>query len=60
MSENEFSIASPCINVCRLNKDRVCEGCLRTRDEIVEWRASHDVRRREILTNIRDRKAAIK
>ena len=31
-------VASPCINVCRMNeRSGLCEGCLRTLDEIAQW-----------------------
>jgi len=38
-SDREASpVASPCINVCRMNSDTgLCEGCLRTLDEIAAW-----------------------
>ena len=29
--------ASPCMNVCVLDADRVCTGCRRTLDEIALW-----------------------
>ena len=28
---------SPCINVCVLDADGVCQGCFRTIDEIAGW-----------------------
>lgn len=28
---------SPCVNVCTLDEDDVCTGCLRTLDEIGSW-----------------------
>ena len=31
-------VASPCINVCRMHaRSGLCEGCLRTIDEIAAW-----------------------
>ena len=31
-------VASPCINVCRMSdRTGLCEGCLRTIDEIALW-----------------------
>jgi len=31
-------VASPCINVCRMSQETaLCEGCLRTLDEIAAW-----------------------
>lgn len=28
---------SPCINVCSLDEQGYCRGCLRSRDEIATW-----------------------
>ncbi len=28
---------SPCLNICTLDEDDVCTGCLRTLDEIASW-----------------------
>ena len=28
---------SPCIQVCELDADGICRGCLRSRDEITLW-----------------------
>lgn len=30
-------IPSPCRRICRLDANRVCVGCGRTRDEIARW-----------------------
>ena len=30
-------ILSPCVNVCEMGDDGLCEGCLRTLDEIAAW-----------------------
>jgi len=36
-------IKSPCIGVCALNIENVCEGCYRTADEITAWvRLTHE------------------
>lgn len=45
-------VASPCIGVCRMRDDDVCEGCLRTLDEIAEWSVATDERRAAILLSI--------
>ena len=31
--------ASPCVGICVLGADGLCDGCLRTLDEIAAWRA---------------------
>ena len=30
-------VPSPCVGICVLDHRGVCEGCLRTRDEIAAW-----------------------
>lgn len=30
-------ILSPCVNVCEMGDDGLCDGCLRTLDEIGGW-----------------------
>ena len=37
-AEGMTSVASPCISVCRMDASTgLCEGCLRTIDEIAAW-----------------------
>jgi predicted Fe-S protein YdhL (DUF1289 family) len=43
------NIASPCINVCRLNAEQFCGGCGRTGAEIAEWLAANEARRVAIV-----------
>ena len=40
---------SPCISICSLDQNDVCEGCFRTGNEIVDWFTADDDRKREIL-----------
>lgn len=54
------SVASPCINVCRMSADTGwCEGCQRTIDEIRRWGSSDDDERRRILAAVSDRRALL-
>jgi len=32
-----MNVESPCVNICKLNADNVCIGCLRTLGEIQSW-----------------------
>lgn len=42
--------ASPCINVCRMNPvTGLCEGCLRTLDEIAIWGGASAAQKETIL-----------
>lgn len=48
---------SPCINICRMNPDSgLCEGCLRTLDEIARWSAMSDVQKRGVLAQLASRR----
>lgn len=54
-----MSLPSPCIDVCRMDKaSGLCEGCLRTLDEIAEWAAASEEQQRHILAAIAQRRAA--
>jgi predicted Fe-S protein YdhL (DUF1289 family) len=53
-------VASPCIDVCRIDaRTGLCEGCLRTLDEIAAWGALTEAMKREVLANIEARRAAL-
>lgn len=53
-----MSIASPCINFCRMNADTgLCEGCFRRLDEIAHWSAQDDDTRARILIAVARRRA---
>ena len=50
-------IASPCINVCKMDEQTgLCSGCLRTIDEIARWSSIDDSRRLSILAAIAKRR----
>jgi predicted Fe-S protein YdhL (DUF1289 family) len=43
------SVASPCNSVCRMDaRTDLCEGCLRTIDEIVAWSTMNDDEKRGV------------
>jgi predicted Fe-S protein YdhL (DUF1289 family) len=53
-------VRSPCINICRLISSKefglICEGCLRTPDEIKNWVYKSNKDKLEILKRLRLRK----
>ncbi|WP_074754615.1 DUF1289 domain-containing protein [Pseudomonas abietaniphila] len=51
------AVPSPCISVCRLDDGKVCTGCFRHVEDIREWRAATDERRREIVRQASERRA---
>ena len=58
--EQQTPVPSPCINVCRMVPETgLCEGCLRTIDEIVAWGSAGDDYKRAVWADIRRREAQI-
>lgn len=55
-------VASPCINLCRLNADgHFCRGCYRSLDEIAAWSSvANDEKRAIVAAASRRREAAEK
>ncbi len=52
-------VPSPCISVCRMNAQTgLCEGCLRTIDEIVAWSTLPDDGKRAVWVEIEKRRTA--
>ncbi len=50
---------SPCIDVCEIDRDSgLCNGCLRTLEEIAGWSAYSDDRRAEIMMDLDMRRHA--
>jgi predicted Fe-S protein YdhL (DUF1289 family) len=45
-----MAIQSPCVDICKIDgTSGFCIGCLRTRDEIREWKSAEDERRQQII-----------
>ncbi len=58
MSEHEP--ASPCIGVCTLNPHTsLCDGCLRTLNEIAAWGSYASQEKREVLAKLEERCAQL-
>ena len=50
-------VPSPCINICRMDAPTgLCEGCLRTIDEIAAWGALADDHKRAVWQLIEQRR----
>jgi hydroxymethylglutaryl-CoA lyase len=55
-----MSVPSPCIDVCRMDaQSGLCEGCLRTVDEIAGWSTATDAQKTHILAAIAQRRASL-
>ena len=52
-------VPSPCINVCRIHAGSgLCEGCLRTLDEITVWSRLGDEAKRAVWAELPARRVA--
>lgn len=50
---------SPCIASCKLNHDKICIGCYRHIEEIVDWNKRSDSEQMQILANLASRKSKV-
>ena len=53
-------VPSPCVSLCKMNRDSgLCEGCLRTLDEIIAWSKADDDFKRAVWAQLPQRDAMI-
>ncbi len=53
-------VPSPCVSLCKMNRDSgLCEGCMRTLDEIIAWSKADDDFKRAVWAELPDREALI-
>ena len=58
--KQELEVASPCIDVCRIDATSgYCEGCRRSLEEIASWSAYGPAEKRAVLALLPARKAAL-
>jgi predicted Fe-S protein YdhL (DUF1289 family) len=59
--ESTSPVPSPCVSLCKMDPDTgLCQGCLRSLDEIVAWAGADDDFKRAVWTQIRRREQQIK
>ena len=52
------TIVSPCVNICYLDDNDICQGCYRSGDEIITWMRLDEEGRKKVLANVRKRELA--
>ena len=58
--EMQTPVPSPCISMCKMAPDTgLCEGCMRTIDEIIGWASQPDDYKRAVWAEIRRRESLI-
>ena len=50
------TVKSPCVRNCCLDDDDVCIGCFRSLDEILQWNASTQEEKKDVLIRCNNRK----
>ncbi|MDP5209296.1 DUF1289 domain-containing protein [Microbulbifer sp. 2205BS26-8] len=51
----QHPVQSPCISVCALNAEDICEGCFRSAEEISRWGAMNNGERHRVLKRCTER-----
>ncbi|HEY5292126.1 MAG TPA: DUF1289 domain-containing protein [Burkholderiales bacterium] len=60
LTKQDEEVASPCINVCRMEeKSGYCEGCRRSLEEIASWSEYTAAGKRAVLAQLPTRKKAL-
>ena len=58
-TDSAAAVVSPCVSICRMDpRTALCEGCLRTIDEIARWSSLSDEGKRAILAQLPARAGA--
>ncbi|RRN58552.1 CoA pyrophosphatase [Pseudoxanthomonas sp. SGNA-20] len=52
VSPDLATVSSPCIGLCRLDRDGLCEGCLRSGEEIGAWSRMDEGQRRRLMEEV--------
>ena len=56
-AEKQAPVPSPCINICRMSPATgLCEGCLRTIEEIAAWSTLDDAAKEQVWDAIEQRR----
>ena len=52
MTSSFRAVLSPCIGTCTMRDDGLCDGCLRTIDEIARWGTMGDGERLRLMGEV--------
>ena len=55
----DASVKSPCISVCVLNDEDICEGCYRSAQEITDWTELSNPQKVQVLVKVSERYKAL-
>ena len=53
-------VPSPCVSLCKMNRNSgLCEGCMRTLDEIIAWSKADDDFKRAVWAELPGRESLL-
>jgi predicted Fe-S protein YdhL (DUF1289 family) len=58
MSEQSKNVASPCVSICYLDDDDICQGCYRSGMEISQWGSMSNEQKQQVMKLVREREKA--
>ena len=50
-----FDVPSPCVGVCQSNEKGLCLGCMRNREERLQWRTYHSDEKQKVIKRCQQR-----
>ena len=54
----EKEVPSPCVSICVLDDEDICQGCFRSAREITDWFMASNDEKRAIIARARERMEA--
>lgn len=59
MSEQiDKPVSSPCVSICYLDDDDICQGCYRSGQEISQWGSFSNSEKKVVMERVREREKA--
>lgn len=55
MASEELEVTSPCISVCVLDSNDICQGCYRSAGEITDWTTLTNAQKHQVMVKVRER-----
>ena len=52
-----MEVKSPCINVCTYDENKICLGCKRSEEEIIDWDILSDDAKKKVIANAMARRS---
>ena len=52
-------VKSPCVKICKVTLNNLCDGCFRTIEEISNWSSYSDIEKEIIIFSSNERKKSL-